>query len=236
MSLCKPVSVATALTCCLFGGAVGLYGQQARPETPLEDAFQMNLMVQDTNGDQIADAVCGHVIVPKTPSAAENASAANLAARLGYETSALTLPIVVPTGATTKGCSVEKASLWVGREALSAALPAAVTAEITGFGIGEGGVFNVPGGLLIAGSDPSGLLAAADAYSARAPYQWSVQGDKLQGIARIIKRAAGEPEGCGHGRTDCDYLPERSGGNSQSCAAGFWHWRYGVDQKGFGFG
>jgi hypothetical protein len=178
MSLCKPGSVATALTCCLFGGAVGLYGQQAKTETPLENAFQMNLMVQDTNGDQIADAVCGHVIVPKTPSAAENASAANLAARLGYETSALTLPIVVPTGAATKGCSVEKASLWVGREALSAALPAAVTAEITGFGIGEGGVFNVPGGLLIAGSDPSGLLAAADVYSARAPYQWSVQGEK----------------------------------------------------------
>jgi hypothetical protein len=186
MSLCKPGSVAAALTCYLFGGAVGLYGQQGRPETPLENAFQMNLMVQDTNGDQIADAVCGHVIVPKTPGAAENASAANLAARLGYETSALTLPIVVPSGATTIGCSVEKASLWVGREALSAALPAAVTAEISGFGIGEGGVFNVPGGLLLAGSDPSGLLAAADAYSARAPYQWSVQGEKLQGIARIV--------------------------------------------------
>lgn len=187
MSNCKPISIATTLMYWLLSGAVGLYGQQSKTETPIENVFQMNLIVQDTNGDQIADVICGRVIVPKSPSAAENTAAANLAARLGYETSALTLPIVVAaTSPMPKSCPTEKANLWVGREALPTGVPTVASSEIAGFQIGEGGVFSVPGGLFIASNDSSGLLAAADAYSARAPYQWSVQGDKLQGIARII--------------------------------------------------
>jgi hypothetical protein len=95
MSKCKPIFIATTLAYWLLSGTIVLYGQQAKPETSIENIFQMGLMAQDTNGDQIADAICGHVIVPKSPSAAENTAAANFAARLGYETSALTLPIVV---------------------------------------------------------------------------------------------------------------------------------------------
>ena len=121
MSKCKPIFIATTLACWLLSGTSVLYGQQATTETSIENIFQMGLMAQDTNGDQIADAICGHVIVPKSPRSAENTAAANLAARLGYETSALTLPIVVTaTGQATKSCPAEKANLWVGREALPA--------------------------------------------------------------------------------------------------------------------
>jgi hypothetical protein len=187
MSTCKPISIATTLTCWLLSATSVLYGQQAKPETPIENVFQMGLMAQDTNGDQIADAICGHVIVPKASTAAENTAAANFAARLGYETSALTLPIVVAaTDQTPKSCPAEKANVWVGRETLPGSAATVADQEIAQFQIGEGGVFSVAGGLLIAGADPGGLLVAADAYSARAPYQWSVQGEKLQGIARAI--------------------------------------------------
>src|SRR5258706_3228679 len=142
MSKCKPISIATTLACWLLSGTSVLYGQQATTETSIENIFQMGLMAQDTNGDQIADAICGHVIVPKSPSAAENTAAANLAARLGYETSALTLPIVVTaTGPATKSCPAEKGNLWVGREALPAAAAAIADQEIAQFQIGEGGVF-----------------------------------------------------------------------------------------------
>ncbi len=44
----------------------------------------------------------------------------------------------------------------------------------------------MPGGLLFVGADSAGLLAAANAYSAHVPYQWTTAGDKLQGIARTI--------------------------------------------------
>ncbi|MGH9596798.1 MAG: hypothetical protein ACRD3K_08390, partial [Edaphobacter sp.] len=168
-------------------GTTGIYGQQVKNETSIENAFQMGLIVQDTNGDHISDVVCGWVIVPKSPNAAENTVAANLAARLGYETSALTLPIVVPaTAPMGKSCPTEKANLWVGRDALPSSATVDADKDLGQLQIGEGGVFSVPGGLLIAGSDPAGLIAAGDAYSARAPYQWSVQGNKLQEIAKTI--------------------------------------------------
>jgi hypothetical protein len=187
MSKCKPISATTALACWLLIGTAGLYGQQVKSETSIENVFQMGLIVQDTNGDHISDVVCGHVIVPKSPSAAENTVAANLAARLGYETSALTLPVVVPTAAQMgKSCPTEKVNLWVGREALPSSATTVADKKLGQLQIGEGGVFSIPGGLLIAGSDPVGLIAAGDAYSARAPYQWSVEGDKLQGIAKTI--------------------------------------------------
>jgi Zinc carboxypeptidase len=185
MSCIRSVSILTGVSC-LFLSVVASYGQQTKTETPIENAFQLNLIVQDTNGDQIADAICGHVVVPKVSSSAENAAAANIAARLGYETSALSLPVVITTGETAKVCSGEKASIWVGKESFSGSASTVADKEMVQFGIGEGGVFTVPGGLLVVGTDASGLLAAADAYSARAPYQWSVQGEKLQGIARII--------------------------------------------------
>ena len=187
MSRSKPMSIAAALAFWLLSGATFLCGQQTKLETPIENVFQMGLMAQDTNGDQIADAICGHVIVPKSPNAAENTAAANFAARLGYETTALTLPIVVAAaGQITKSCPDEKANLWIGRGALPSQTASLADEEIAQFQIGEGGIFNVAGGLLIAGSDSVGLLAAANAYSARAPYQWGVQGEKLQGIARTI--------------------------------------------------
>src|ERR1700728_542938 len=185
MSKCSVVLIAAVLGSSLTMGT-DAFAQQAGPETPIENVFQLGLIVQDTNGDQLADVVCGHVVVASSPTAAENTAAANLAARIGYETTALTLPIVVQGSVQPgKGCVAGKASLWVGRAALTASA-AVADKETEEFQIGEGGVFAVPGGLVFVGADSAGLLAAANAYSAHAPYQWSTTGEKLQGIARTI--------------------------------------------------
>lgn len=182
----KSISIAF-LGCCVFGGTVGVHGQKEKPESAIENAFQIGLIVQDTNGDHIADEVCGRVIVPAASSAAENTAAANLAARIGYETSALTLPIVVQrTAESAKSCPTEKANLWVGRDALPAGAAAEADALIKEMQIGEGGVFRVAGGLLFAGTDAAGLLAASDGYAARAPYQWPVTAEKLEAIAAEV--------------------------------------------------
>jgi len=171
--------------------ALSSIAQTATPQptsaTIIEDIFRIGLMVQDTNGDKIADALCGHVIVPKDPGVAENTAAANLAARLGYETSALTLPVVVnnaePSG---KFCPATNTNIFVGRESVAAASIPGVDALLGELQIGEGGVYVVPGGVLVAGADPSGLIAAGDAYSAHVPFQWSVNGERLQAIARLV--------------------------------------------------
>lgn len=179
-----------ALVCAVVVSSLALLNstsaQRATTETAIENAFQQGLILQDTNGDHISDAVCGHIIVSNSPSAAENAAAANLAARIGYETSALTLPIVVTGSAKpAPGCETEKADLWVGRGALTAAAPVA-DKELGELETGEGGVFSAPGGLVFVGADAEGLLAAGDEYSAHAPYQWNTSGEKIEAIARDI--------------------------------------------------
>src|ERR1035438_7507482 len=61
----------------------------------LTDPFATGWMLVDTNGDGIDDFVNGKVVVPASPTAAENAAAANIAARIGYGTTGLMPPLVV---------------------------------------------------------------------------------------------------------------------------------------------
>ena len=60
----------------------------------------------------------------------------------------------------------------------------------------------------------SGLEAAADAYSARAPYQWKVPGEKFSAIADAVNTA-------GHGTArscDCiDVSPRRTRNSQRDC-------------------
>ena len=49
---------------------------------------------------------------------------------------------------------------------------------------GEGGVFALENDLILLGQDDASLLAAAEAYAARAPYIWRPSGEKLAAIPR----------------------------------------------------
>src|SRR6266511_5425176 len=51
-------------------------------------------LTRDSNGDGLPDVVAARVIVPADATLADVEAATNLAARLGYETTALTLPLV----------------------------------------------------------------------------------------------------------------------------------------------
>src|SRR5260370_42416663 len=61
----------------------------------LSDPLSAGWMLSATNGDGISDFVPGKVVVPAHPSATENAAAADFAARIGFGTTGLTLPVVV---------------------------------------------------------------------------------------------------------------------------------------------
>jgi Zinc carboxypeptidase len=165
----------------------------ASPPTPaaslLEDPFRIGPLLRDTNGDSIADAVCAHVIVPDNADEGENTAAANVAARLGYETSGITLPIVtnVVSGSAFRAqCTPQAVSLWIGHGAVPAARAGELNGMLTALQLGEGGVFLLVDGLVFAGADSLGLLAAANAYASRAPYQWPVPGPKLSALASAI--------------------------------------------------
>jgi hypothetical protein len=139
----------------------------------LLDPFAAGWMVSDTNGDGIVDFVPGKVVVPANPSAAENAAAADIAARLGFASTGLTLPVVV-SAAEDRGNGPR---IFVGR---SARVDYQLAPE-------EGGVFEAGENLVVVGYDDAGLLAAAEAFAARAPYLWKVPGDKLTVLAEVVK-------------------------------------------------
>ncbi len=151
----------------------------APPGSHLSDPFALGWMLLDTNADGIADAIEGKVVVPAHPSAAENAAAADIAARLGSGSTGLTLPLVVTNNAGTGP------RVWVGKAALPPALSAEAAGWIAKLQKEEGGVFAMGTGLALLAADDEGLLAAAEAYAARAPYQWKVPGDKLAQLGDI---------------------------------------------------
>ncbi|MGH9468163.1 MAG: hypothetical protein ACRD1Y_12495, partial [Terriglobales bacterium] len=169
------------------------HGSQLRTAAgPLAQVFATGWMLRDTNHDGLADTIDGHIVVPAAPSEAENAAAANFAARLAHGTTGLTPPLVVAAG------SPEAASgphIYIG----AAAVPAAARAA-------HGWTFRLepkhgrvallqPGtsdrDLLVVG-DAAGMTAAADAFTAHAPFLWAVgaKEERLGAIAVEVNRAA----------------------------------------------
>ncbi len=163
---------------------------KADKESFLENPFHLGALLQDSNGDGIPDVVCGHILLSPNSSAAENTAAANLAARIGYETSAITLPIVttgLPKPVT--GCTGPSYNLWIGTASLPLAMAASIRPVEASLGLGEGAVVSVSDGLAIVSPDPVGMLAAANALAARSPYLWTTPGDKNLVLARNINAA-----------------------------------------------
>src|SRR2546429_7902971 len=71
-------------------------GQSVQPEAAsigLSDFFRPGVVFLDTNEDGAVDFVNARIVLPAHPSAAELAAAADVAARLGFETSAMDLPL-----------------------------------------------------------------------------------------------------------------------------------------------
>ena len=64
----------------------------------LSDFFTPGVVFQDRNGDGTIDFVDVRIVVPEQPSSAELAAAADIGGRLGYETSAMNLPLAVAKG------------------------------------------------------------------------------------------------------------------------------------------
>src|SRR5579863_3661929 len=75
--------------------------QASAPADHVADPFATGWMLADTNEDGIADFIHGKIVVPAQPSAADNAAAANLAARVAYGSTGLTPPLVVNASADT---------------------------------------------------------------------------------------------------------------------------------------
>jgi hypothetical protein len=154
---------------------------QPQASTHLANPFAAGWMLVDTNGDGIVDAIAGKIVVPANPNAAECAAAANLAARLGYESTGMTPPVVI-----TETEDHHEVGSNTGPRIYVRSNAAVFDAQLHNLVLPEeGGIFRSGDNLIVMGRDDAGLLAAAEAYASRAPYAWKVPGDKLPNVEGV---------------------------------------------------
>ncbi len=141
--------------------------QQGQGElTGIESIFEIGPLFQDRNGDGRIDYVDGHILLGGSPSDVEVAAAANIAARFGFETSAMNLPITTGRDGLTiaVGCSAMD-RLGIRNNALGVDLEP---------GIGVVALHNrsTEPIVVVAGGDDAGTKAAALVLAARSPHIW----------------------------------------------------------------
>lgn len=180
---------ARLLLCTVFAAAglvaMPVPAQDAPAPESLANVYDRAL--RDTNGDGLADAIVARVILPTNPSLEDVQAASNIAARLGYETTAASLPVIL----SDDDGAVRSAAMpiLVGRgNRFVKALIASGKLETASLKAGQGLVAFVPdavGGrpaIVVVGIDDAGTATAAVQLAARLPYLWNQTGVQLSAI------------------------------------------------------
>ncbi|HEV8345922.1 MAG TPA: M14 family metallopeptidase [Vicinamibacterales bacterium] len=189
------LAVAVAAVSLPLRPAVRVIADTPHPQT-LTTLVAANSLTRDSNGDGLADVVAARVIVPANPSLADLETATNLAARLGYETTALTLPLVIrDSDVAQAGASASTGiPILVGRDnRFVKRLAEARTIDLASLKPGQGLVAAVPSplgpgtggtssGIVVVGGDDDGTLNAGIELAARLPRAWGMSGIALPAI------------------------------------------------------
>ena len=179
--------------------------QTAAPRPALADFFKPGIVLQDRNGDGVVDFINARVALAPQPSDAELAAAADIAARLGFETSAMDLPLVrlsadAPTDNTRAGetgvasglSRTDVPTIFVGVKSL-AGTGVTVDALLAGAPLkaGDGVVaaFSVGGqpALAIFGGDDNGVTAAGVLLAGHLPFVWDQKGPTTDRISDDVR-------------------------------------------------
>ena len=157
---------------------------QERETSGLEAVFSPGRILQDRNGDEVIDFVNAAIVVGESPTVSDIAAAADIAARLGYETMAMDIPLA----------SMEESSgpaILVGSAALTRAGVAATEVGLAGLKSGEGIITLLTANgrewLVIAGADEAGTRAAAEVLAGRLPYVWDPEGATLEKVVEELR-------------------------------------------------
>ena len=144
--------------------------------------------VRDINGDGLADSVAARVIVPAAAASEEVEAATNIAARLAYETTSMTLPLVVRDTEVAQPAGIQ-VPILVGRDnTFIKALVERGVIDLKPLKPGQGLLATVasplggPDGFVVVGGDAAGTLVAAVELAARLPRLWSMSGITVGGV------------------------------------------------------
>ena len=94
-----PLALVMGLAASFDAGApASAAAQTAQGPSDLATMFELGHLVLDTNGDSVPDLVNASLVLGDSPSVTATAAAAEIAARLGFETMAMDLPIARGVG------------------------------------------------------------------------------------------------------------------------------------------
>ncbi|MXX78696.1 MAG: hypothetical protein F4Z33_06970, partial [Gemmatimonadales bacterium] len=149
----------------------------AAQQTPdLATLFDLGTLVLDTNGDSVPDLVNAALVLGDDPSSIVQAAGAEVAARLGFETMAMDLPL----SRSPEGGQI---GIVVGRSGLEGAGLRAPGIDPASLDSGEGAVaVREEDGrtwVLVVGGDEEGLHAAARLFAGVLPHTRTLSTAKL---------------------------------------------------------
>ena len=159
-------------------------GQQDAATIGLASVFDQSAVgiFQDRNADGVTDFVDARFVLGESPMPSDVAAAANVAARFGFESMAIDLPL---SGASAEATVVAIGPAGVARAGLSAA-----AVGLDDLAPGEGLVMVSDAGgraaIVAAGADASGTRAAAELLAGRLPHLWDPKGATLADVAEAV--------------------------------------------------
>ena len=165
----------------------GSLSAQEPPDPPdLASLFDLGTLVLDTNGDSVPDFVNVALILGDDPSAAVLAAAGEVAARLGFETMAMDLPL-------SRAAAGEEIAVVIGRAGLAASGLGSPGIDPASLDSGEGAVaVRQEGGrtwVLVVGGDDEGLQAAARLFAGVLPHTRTLSTAKLDRVREDLTAA-----------------------------------------------
>ena len=158
----------------------------------LRTLLDTGVVIQDRNGDGVADFLHVRLLLPRASGEAEVTAAANVAARLGFETSATDLGLAETVD---PGATYDEPVILVGALAMEASGAASELQELReALAPGQGLLLHLPagerfrtGGVGLLGYDATGLLAAAEYLSSRYPAVWDPEGAGWREVAETVE-------------------------------------------------
>ncbi|MBI3490430.1 MAG: hypothetical protein HY047_01315, partial [Acidobacteria bacterium] len=187
----------TAILILIGAGAIGRTAPAETSVLSLSEFFRPGVVFQDRNHDGVVDFVDARLVMPEHPTAGDLSAAADIAARLGFETTAMNLPVARKDVARADVARAFQASgsgatIFIGAKSLIAAGVSVATLGGAGLKAGDGLVaaFTVSGqpAVAVLGGDDSGLNAAAVTLAGHLPYVWDQKGPTTDKIADDVRQ------------------------------------------------
>ncbi|MEQ1855263.1 MAG: hypothetical protein ABL963_02270, partial [Longimicrobiales bacterium] len=182
VSLRRSSALGSALLCAAASltAAWASEGASAQQPPDLASVFDLGQLVLDMNGDSVPDLLNASFVLGTAPTVVETSAVAEIAARLGFETMALDLPLARGQG---EGATIPIA---IGRAGLDSAMLVATGVDTLSLDAGEGLVALTTVAnrtwLLVQGGDDAGLLAAARLLAGVLPHTRTLSAPRLDSV------------------------------------------------------